>query len=44
MKPPTEPMREDEVLAALRRAVPKARVREARRNEWISTETWGLVN
>ena len=39
LKPPTEPTREDEVFASLRRAVPKARVREARRNEWILKET-----
>ena len=44
LKPPTEPTREDEVFAALRRAVLKARLREAWRNEWISTETWRLVN
>ena len=43
MKPPTESTREDEVFASLRRAVPKARVREARQNEWILTETWRLV-
>ena len=44
MKPLTEPTREDEVFMALRRAVPKARVREARKNEWISMETWRLVD
>ena len=44
MKPLTNPMREDGVFTALRRAVPKARVGEARRNKWISTETWRLVN
>ena len=44
LKPPTEPTIEDEVFAALQRAVPKVRVREARKNEWISTETWRLVN
>ena len=42
LRPPTETTREDDTFAALRRAVPKARVREARRNEWISTETWRL--
>ena len=42
--PPTDPMREDDAFAALRRSVLKARVREARRNEWISTETWILVD
>ena len=30
---PTEPTREDKIFAALRRAISKARVREARRNE-----------
>ena len=44
LKPPTEPTREDEVFTALRRAVLKPRVREASKNEWISTETWRLVN
>ena len=44
LKPPTEPTREDKVFAALRRSVPKARAREAKRNEWISTETWRLVD
>ena len=44
LKPPTEPIREDKVFAALRRAVPKPRAREARKNEWISTETWRLVD
>ena len=41
---PTEPTREDEILADLRRAVPKAQAREARRNEWISAATWRLVD
>ena len=44
LKPPSELTREDEVFADLRRAVPKARVQEARKNEWISTETWRLVD
>ena len=44
MKPPTEPTREDEVFAALQRAVSKARVREARQNEWISMKIWRLVD
>ena len=44
LKPPTEPTREDEVFAALRRAVPKPRAWEARENEWILTETWRLVD
>ena len=44
MRPPAEPTREDDVFAALRRAVQKTRVREARRNEWILTEMWILVD
>ena len=44
LKPPTDPTIEDDVFAALRRAVLKARARESRRNEWILTETWKLVN
>ena len=42
--PPTAPTREDKIFAALRRAVPKPRVREARKNEWISSATWRLVD
>ena len=37
-------MRVDTLFAALRRAVPKKAPREARRNAWISAETWRLVN
>ena len=44
LMPTMEPTREDGAFAALQRAVPKARAREARRNEWISKETWRLVN
>ena len=44
LRPPTKPTREDKIFAALRRAVPKAQAREARRNEWISAATWRLVN
>ena len=44
LKPPTEPTREDEVFAALRRAVPKPRTQEERKNEWISTELCRLVD
>ena len=29
---------------SLRRAVPKAQPREARRNPWISEETWRLID
>ena len=44
LRPPTEPTRQDDAFADLRRAVLKERAREARRNKWISTETWRLVN
>ena len=44
LRPPKEPTREDDAFTALRRAVPKARPREARRNSWISAETWRLVD
>ena len=42
--PPTEPTREDIIFAALRRAVPKPRAWEARKNAWISATTWRLVD
>ena len=44
LKSPAESTREDKCFAALRRAVPKPRVWEASKNEWISRETWRLVN
>ena len=44
LRPPKKPTREDESFAALRRAVPKAQPRAARRNAWISAETWRLVD
>ena len=44
LKPPTELTIEDEVFAALWRAITKAKVREARKNKWISTENWRLVD
>ena len=44
LRTPTEPMREDDTFAALRMAVRTARPREVRRNNWISTEMWRLVN
>ena len=37
LRPPTDPTRDDKVFASLRRAVPKPRAREARKNEWILT-------
>ena len=44
VRPPTEPSRIDTLFAALRRAVPKPKPREARRNAWISAETWRLID
>ena len=44
VRPPVKPTRADQLFAALRRAVPKAQPREARRNSWISEETWRLVD
>ena len=41
---PTKPTQEYEAFAALRRAVPKAKAQEARRNAWISAETWRVVD
>ena len=42
--PPVAPSRVDTLFAALRIAVPKTAPREARRNDWISAETWRLVD
>ena len=44
LRPPTEPTRDDGIFAALRRAVPKPHAKERRKNEWISEETWSLVD
>ena len=44
VRPPTKPSRPDTLFAALRRAVPKPTPREARRNAWISAETWRLID
>ena len=44
LQPPTNPMREDSIFAALQRDVPKTHVRERRMNKWISEETWRLVD
>ena len=44
LKPPNEPTRGDEVFADLRRDVSMPQAREARKNEWVLTETWRLVN
>ena len=44
VRPLREPTRTDELFAALRRAVPRAQLREARRNAWISESTWRLID
>ena len=44
LRPPTAPMREDGIFAALQRAVPKLQERDARKNTWISEATWRLVD
>ena len=44
LRPPAEPLRTDNLFAALRRAVPKPTPREARRNAWISAEMWRLID
>ena len=44
VRPPRETTRTDEIFAALRRAVPRAQPREARRNAWILESTWRLIN
>ena len=44
LTPPTEPAREDDAFAALRRYVCKMRAKEARRNEWVLTDTWRLID
>ena len=41
---PTDPAREDQISAALRRAVLKVRGQEARRNEWISVAMWRIID
>ena len=44
VRPPTEPSRPDTLFADLQRAVPNPKPREARRNAWISAETWRLID
>ena len=44
LRPPYDPMREDGIFAALRKAVPKPHARERRKNKCISEDTWILVN
>ena len=41
--PPVKPTRTYELIADIRRAVPRAKPREARRNAWILAETWRLI-
>ena len=40
----SKPTREDGIFAALWRAVPKPHARNWHKNEWISEETWRLVD
>ena len=42
--PPTTLTREDGFFASLRRAIPKPKTRESRKNVWISEDKWRLVN
>ena len=44
MRPPGETARTDQLFVALRRAVPNAQPREARRNVWILESTWRLID
>ena len=44
LRPPAEPTREDGIFATLRRSVPKPHARDRRMNEWISEDTWRLVD
>ena len=44
VRPPVKTTREDQLFAALRRAVPKAQPREGRQNAWISEKTWILID
>ena len=41
---PTTPTREDGLFADLKRAIPKPKSREARKNAWISAATWRIVD
>ena len=44
LRPPDKPTREDNIFAALRRAVPKPHARERRKNGWVSKETWRFID
>ena len=43
LQPPINPTREDGLIVELWRAIPKPKVREARKNAWISEATWRLI-
>ena len=42
--PLTDPTKEDRIFESLRKAVPKLRTREARKNVWIPATTWRLFD
>ena len=44
LRPPTTLTRDNGLLAALRRAAPKTKSRQAQKNAWILAATWRLVN
>ena len=44
LRPPPTPTREDGLFAALRRAIPKPKPWESRKNEWILVATWRIVD
>ena len=41
---PTTPTSVERLVAALWRAIPKQKTREAQKNAWISVDMWRLVN
>ena len=44
LRPSSTPTREDGIFSALRRAVPKPQAQDMRKNEWISEDTWRLID
>ena len=44
LRPRANPMREGGIFTDLRRSIPKLHARERRMNEWISEDTWRLVD
>ena len=44
LRPPTTLKREDGLFTALRRSIPKPKAQEARKNAWISVDTWRILN